>query len=251
MHNSVKVFHLFLHDTVQPHRRLFTRLSVHDGTVHLCSVVKSCPVVILLLRFMYKEVFLFSAYLEHSPAVAHIQPDGTFCSLDQHIMLRPVERRSPLQHRITIVGIFHIYKQHVVLITEILSLMSHISSGHGDSFRHSPHQELHAVQLMNMVVQMSPGFCPDLLPGNAGLSLLPSVPCRMAVQNLSDNSLIDQLFCVMHPMKEIHHMSSHKDYIMLLTGSHHLVTVFIFKRNGLFTKYVHTMLGRLEHRLLM
>ena len=183
--------------------------------------------------------------------IEHIQFDGTFSTLNKQIMLRPVEGGTPLQNGITSIMKTSGNENHIVLITESLALMRYISGFHGNFFRHASHDKLNTIQFVNVVVEVSSRFFPDFFPGNGFLHVLPTVSGRMTVENLSDFSCINQFFCVMHTIKEIHDVSRHENYMIFFTGFYHLITVRVGEGDRLFTKNILSVLRCQNHRLFM
>ena len=66
-----------------------------------------------------------------SPAIAHVNLNGAFCSLDQNIVLRPMERGALFQYREALIRKLHVHKQHIVLIPKRFPLMYNVSARHG------------------------------------------------------------------------------------------------------------------------
>ena len=175
MHDIVQILHLLHDQAVKPQGGKLIRIAVLNRAVHLRPVVDRRPVGILRLVLMEQRMNFLSVHLQGHARVEHIQFDRASGTLDQQIVLRPVECRSPLQNRITVIGEFHIDKDHIVLIAELLASVSHVVRIHIYRLRHAAHDELHTVQLMNVMIQMSAGLFPYLLPGYGGLYILPSV----------------------------------------------------------------------------
>jgi hypothetical protein len=119
-------------------------------------VIDAGPVVILLLGLVDQEMLFLVPLFQRAAAVKHIQADGALGSLDQNVMLRPVEGGTVLQNGIPIIRILHGDKQHVILIPEAFPLVSHIAPCHGHLLRTAAHQKLDAVQLVDVMVQMAP-----------------------------------------------------------------------------------------------
>src|SRR5699024_10338588 len=94
-------------------------------------------------------------------------------------------------------------------------------------------------------------FFADFLPGYGRLNILPSVPCRMAIEDFSDHALVNEFLRSLYTMEKVHNMTCHKGYFIFFTGSHHLVTILIIKSNGFFTEYILSMLSCFDDRFLM
>ena len=153
MHDLIEIFHLILHNAVKPHRRLLARFAVHDRAVHLRSVIDIRTVVILFLRLM-NQVMLFSGFRLHRHShIRHVKPDRALSSLDQHVVLRPVESGTIFQNGEFPIRELQADKEHIILVAELLASVRHISAHHDHGLRLS-HDKLDTVQLMDMMIQM-------------------------------------------------------------------------------------------------
>ena len=150
MHNAIEELHFILHDSVQPQRRLFARMTVLDCTIHFCAVINLSPLIVFFLGLMNQIMLFFTicSFNRHAD-IAHINFNVAFCTLNQHIMLRIVEGRAVFHNSVGAVSKFQQEEQHIVLVAKLFTLMRNITASHGNLCCRS-HQELNAVQLVEV-----------------------------------------------------------------------------------------------------
>ena len=182
--------------------------------------------------------------------VLHIQPDGALCSLNEQVMFTPPECRAILADGVGVISELQVQEQHIVLIAESLSGMGHIAAGHGHLCGRA-HEELDAVQFMDVVVQVAAGLGTDFLPADGLLFLLPTVSGGVAVQHLSDFTFVDQPLGMAHAPEEVHHMACHENHMVLFRSSYHFVAVGIVQGNRLFTEHMFAVFCSRNHRVLV
>ena len=155
MKHIVQKLHLFIHNAPEPQEGLSSRPSKLVAVVPLRLPVNPGPVIVLFLCAVHQEMFLLLPGLKGHAAVAHINFNGSHGSLYQQIVLLPAESGTIFQNRIAAARILHGYEQHVVLIPEPVVPVGNIAACHGHCFRTASHKKLNAVQLMDVVVQVS------------------------------------------------------------------------------------------------
>lgn len=177
-------------------------MAVLDSAIHLGAVVDAGTVIIdFLVRVDAVMLFGTIGQLDRHADIAHIDANGALGALNQNVMLRPVEGRAILDDGVGVVAELQIQEQHIVLIAKLRAGVGNIAAGHGNTGCGS-HDELDAVQLMDVVIQMAAGLGADLLPADRGLRLLPAVTGRVGIQHLADAAFLNELLARRTPWKK-------------------------------------------------
>ena len=226
-------------------------MTILDRAIHFRTVIDLRSLIIFFLGLMNQIMFFFTiCSFDGHADIAHINFNVAVCTLNQYIMLRIVERRTVFHDSIGTVSKFQQEEQHIVLVAKLLALMRNIAASHGNLCCRS-HQELDAVQLVDMVIKVTTGFCADLLPTDGRLRLFPAVSCRVAIENTADFPLRDQTLCMAYRAEEVHDMACHEDHTVFFAGAYHFVAVRIAKRDRLFTEDVLLMTCCCQNRLFV
>ena len=248
MHDAIEEAHLIVHHALQPLRRQLARMAILDGAVHLRAVVDVGPLLVELLAVMGRIRDDGSILRLHREAcVAHVDADEAFGSLDEDVVLRIVEGGAILYDSVGVVSELEREQEHVILIAELLSHVGDISADH-DGLCGRAHDELDAIEFVDVVVEVPTGLLADLLPADLRLRLLPPVPRGMGIEDATNLALLDVLLSDAHAMEEVHDVACHEDDTVLLSRPDHLVTVLVAQCDRLLAEDMLLVPGRTDHR---